>query len=231
MPDDHITPTDRYYSERVARSDDLLWQVGKTVNGEPVDRKQLQLIVGQIVSLLDLTPEDRVLDIGAGNGLLTNLVAPRCAQVTGLERNRALFEQALKHAAGNVSYVCQSLLEADWRTFGAGKAYLYEVVQHLSYPEVATFLHALTEALPAGGRVLLGGIPSETEKWHFYADAGRRACYLRALAAGTDVMGTWYHPDFFRVLAQDLGLSCRIEPQPEALYTAFYRFDCLLSKP
>lgn len=68
MPDDHITPTDRYYSERVARSDDLLWQVGKTVNGEPVDRKQLQLIVGQIVSLLDLTPEDRVLDIGAGNG-------------------------------------------------------------------------------------------------------------------------------------------------------------------
>lgn len=122
-------------------------------------------------------------------------------------------------------------MHADWQTFRAGKVYLYEVVQHLSYPEVANFLRALSKALPAGGRVLVGGIPSEIQKWHFYADADRRASYMRALAAGTDVMGTWYHPDFFRILAQDLGLDCSIEPQPGALYTASYRFDCLLSKP
>lgn len=224
--------TDEHYSNRVALSDDLLWQVGKTVNGSIVGTDQIELIVKRICSALDLKSGDRVLDVGSGNGLLTRLIAPHCKEVIGIERNSALCSKAIQLSAGpNISYLCQSLDELDFKSLNCNKVLLYEVVQHLDYCAIVKFLRSVFEELPDHGAVLLGGIPSELEKWTFYEGRSRREGYFRALAEGADVMGTWYHPEFFEYVAHDLQLSCKIMPQSSQLYTSYYRFDCLLEKP
>ncbi|WP_336366997.1 class I SAM-dependent methyltransferase [Marinobacter sp. C2H3] len=224
--------TDDYYSRRVRESRNPLWQVGKTVNGEPVSEAQIDLIVEQISTLLSLTPSDCVLDIGAGNGLLTRRVARRCRQVTGIERNADLVREAEASSAGErIAYICGSLMTQDWQRLAFSKVYLYEVAQHLSYSDMAAFLARLSVALPPGGRVLIGGVPNALEQWSFYGEGQRLRQYLAALADGADVMGTWFHPQFFNEVARSLGLVCRIHAQPEALYTQGYRFDCVLEKP
>ncbi|KEF31680.1 hypothetical protein D777_02029 [Marinobacter nitratireducens] len=215
----------------MTRSDDLLWQVGKTVNGNVVGEDQIELIIERICTALNLRADDRVLDVGAGNGLLTSIVAGRCARVTGVERNQALYERALRaNTCGNASYVCQSLSALDCSSLDFNKAFLYEVVQHLDFSETASFIESVFKQLPDSGAVFLGGIPSELQKWSFYGTDERRKQYFRGLAKGTDVMGTWYHPEFFGCLAEDLQLECQVLVQDSRLYTSSYRFDCLLKK-
>lgn len=90
---------DNYYTQRVSQSDDLLYQVGKTVQGKPVSERQIGLIVEGIVARLELSADDAVADLGCGNGLLTNFIASEVRTMLGVERNSSLYEQACRHVS------------------------------------------------------------------------------------------------------------------------------------
>lgn len=61
------------------------------------------------------------------------------------------------------------------------KAYCYELIQHLGYREAAAFISQLLAILPAGGKLLVGGIPDEQRKWDFYNTQARREGLAKAL--------------------------------------------------
>src|ERR1700750_1427456 len=56
---------------RTLPTDDLWGQVKRTVAGNPVDGSQIEMIVEAIRAGLQLTPDDNLLDIGCGNGVLS----------------------------------------------------------------------------------------------------------------------------------------------------------------
>ena len=62
---------------------------------------------GRLLQALGIGPADRVLEIGAGSGFLTWLLAQRAAHVTGIELRPALAERARTnleaHGAGNAT--------------------------------------------------------------------------------------------------------------------------------
>jgi 23S rRNA (uracil1939-C5)-methyltransferase len=58
-------------------------------------------MVRQALALLDLQPEDRVLDLFCGLGNFTLPMARRCAQVTGVEVDTAMLARARESAAAN----------------------------------------------------------------------------------------------------------------------------------
>ena len=66
-------------------------------------------IEGRLLQALGIEPGERVLQIGAGSGFLTWLLAQRAAHVIGIERNEALAERAranlAAHGAGNTTVV------------------------------------------------------------------------------------------------------------------------------
>ena len=66
-------------------------------------------IEGRLLQALRIEPGERVLQIGAGSGFLTWLLAQRAAHVIGIERNEALAERAranlAAHGAGNTTVV------------------------------------------------------------------------------------------------------------------------------
>ena len=132
---------ENYYTQRVSQSDNLLYQVGKTVDGEPVSAAQLDLITGAIRQGLQLSPDDALVDFGCGNGLLTNVIAPQVKSIVGVERNLALYEQACRYIRQpNASFVQADVLRADVSLLAFDKAYSYEVVQHFSYGELVAFV-------------------------------------------------------------------------------------------
>src|SRR5688572_21456179 len=51
-------------------------------------------MVASMTELLDLTPTDRVLEIGTGSGYQTAVLAELCAKVVTIERHSELHEQA-----------------------------------------------------------------------------------------------------------------------------------------
>jgi len=76
-------------------------------------------ILQRIVDALEPAPDDLVVEIGAGKGSLTELLAPRVAKVVALEKDRRLARNCGLRIAdcglGNVDVVFGDALRLDWR--------------------------------------------------------------------------------------------------------------------
>jgi acetyltransferase-like isoleucine patch superfamily enzyme/ubiquinone/menaquinone biosynthesis C-methylase UbiE len=101
-----------------------------------------------------LHAEDHVLDVGCGEGLITAMLAPRCARIVGCDYSREALRIA-RHAAPQIEFVYSNAtyLRFPERAFSA--VVLADVAEHLLPPQ---FRHALAEAtrvLVEGGRLLV----------------------------------------------------------------------------
>src|SRR6476620_8487387 len=87
----------RTYRETEIRSEnDLFFEVGKTVNQQPISAKALRLSIGLITKGLQLTNKDRLLELCCGNGLMTKHLASLLDQVCAVDSVERLTEHARK---------------------------------------------------------------------------------------------------------------------------------------
>ena len=207
--------------------DESLRQVGKTVMGQPVEPDHLDLIVDTIATGLELEPEDVVVDLGCGNGVVTERVGERVARVAGIDLSEPLLEVArAHHARSNCTYHVGDLAELGrFPVEGVTKAYGYEVLQHLSTEETRALLRALVEQLGDGLMFFAGSIPERTRLRAFYNTSERWAYYERRTAEGSEQIGHWWERDELVALCDEFGLTCTPCDQTAALYTSHYRFD------
>lgn len=220
----------QYYTSRVLQSDDLFWQVGKTVDGQPVGNKQLALIVDQIKNQLELQDTDHVIDFGCGNALITKEIVPFVEHITGIERNHALYQQACSYAdLPNLSLINADIMNEQSFDEQVNKGYCYEVIQHLTHKQLEQFLIKIKTIIPTGGLFFLGGIPDEERKWEFYDSVERKKSLSKGLfETGKDPVGTWFFSEYFHYLAKNIDIEVQVLNQSPNVYTSHYRFDCLL---
>jgi len=105
-------------SERPAALDYALPEFDLELGFGPVDFVQVneamnRLLVGRAVELLELGPDDRVLDLFCGLGNFTLALARRAAQATGVEGEAALVararDNALRNGLANASFQLANL--------------------------------------------------------------------------------------------------------------------------
>jgi len=72
-------------------------------------------IAEKITVFADLLPEDHILEIGPGKGILTKILVRRASQVTAVEKDDRLFDQLANVFAGqgNVTLIHEDILECD----------------------------------------------------------------------------------------------------------------------
>lgn len=238
-----------YWSEveplQSAQLEDALRQVGKTTMGVPIGVEHLALILKAIREALELSRQDHVVDLGCGNGLVSEGIASEVASVLGLDvsprlvadANRFRAHETLRFAVGDFT---DPALLADWPgTEEVGpvwKWYAYEVIQHLSAEELGLFLKTVASRVRSENsgpgeslRLFLGSIPDRARIRDFYDTPERWALYERNRAAGVEQIGTWWKQEDLQALAEASGFTCRILPQDPSLYTAHYRFHALLT--
>jgi SAM-dependent methyltransferase len=213
--------------------DTSLSQVGKTTLGKPVAPEQVQLIVDRIRDALMLTPSDRVVDLGCGNGLLTVRVANLVKAVQGFDISPSLIASAQEfHGAGNCSYLVSDIVGEAWVPQlppDVRKFYTYEVLQHLSTGEFTSLLTTLRRSRPEGFLLLAASVPDRSRLRAFYDTPERYALYERNVALGEEQIGHWWGRDELQEACSSLKLTCRFMEQDRKLYTAHYRFDVLIS--
>jgi SAM-dependent methyltransferase len=210
-------------------------QVGRTANGGvPTPEWEVDLVVEATVRTLRLGHRDRLLDLCCGNGYLTSRLGRFVHEVVGMDFSESLLSIARRfHGGENIAYRQGSALElgavlGDLPPFD--KVCIIESLHYFQPDQLAPILDALLGRTVEGATYFLSGVTDVDRKRNFYDTTERWREHERRQAAGTDIMGHWWHRDEIARTAEAVGLQCQFLPQQPGLSTAHYRFDVLICR-
>jgi len=78
---------------------DLLYQVGATVGGKPISARQFAALLDDCRSALQLRSSDALVDLCAGNGVITYELSGQVDCAIGVDFSQPYIENARKHKA------------------------------------------------------------------------------------------------------------------------------------
>jgi ubiquinone/menaquinone biosynthesis C-methylase UbiE len=90
----------------------LLFQVGKTVHGEVIDKLHFRILIEEIIDVLEINENDNILDLCCGNGVLTFELSRYAKYVLGIDFSKPFIENALKYKKNkNIDYLLSDVKE------------------------------------------------------------------------------------------------------------------------
>jgi len=127
-------------------------------------------IIPDVISKLNLQPEDNLLDIGCGPGTLLIPLSKVVEMVCGID-NEAVIQRIEKKYKdkGNITTISGNFLEIESQQLKLySKIVIYSVVHYLSsQDELFQFLLKALKLLKPGGRMLIADIPNLDKKTRF----------------------------------------------------------------
>src|ERR1051325_4969727 len=112
---------DNYRPREPENDGDLFFQVGKTVNREPIPHYVFRRLLERLVAQLDLSLADHLLDLCCGNGLVSYDLAAHVGRLTGIDFAENLIRAAQKwKSRDNVAYYVGDVTAPLSSLFGEG---------------------------------------------------------------------------------------------------------------
>ncbi|MCI5055372.1 methyltransferase domain-containing protein [Phaeodactylibacter sp.] len=205
--------------------------VGRTKFGDPVSAKAFSKEITFINKKLKVSDKENLLDLCAGNGLISDFFAPLVNQVTAVDISEVLLENFISRMP-NIEKICQDLNEFDFRKYHYHKVIWHFSIQHFSLSNSVQIIKKCLDNIQEGGVFYIGDVPDLDKKWQFYSLPEYRSFYFDKLINGQDHIGTWFQKSFFIHLLDYLGYKDRYEiiSKPEFHFNSGYRFDLLIWK-
>ena len=217
---------------RTLPPEDLWGQVRRHAQGRPVGEDQIGLMVDAIQASLGLSQDDILLDLGCGNGVLSDRLAPACAGLHGVDVAGALVSIASAYfgAPPRITFATADIADYVWQEPDPDrftKALFYGSFHHLTRYSAARTLETLTERFRNVRTVFIGNLPDLTP--------------AQAVPPGSDPA----EPDLFNplteigicrtaeqlvALARQSGWRAEITTMPPAFYAAHHRYDAKLTR-
>jgi 2-polyprenyl-3-methyl-5-hydroxy-6-metoxy-1,4-benzoquinol methylase len=156
----------------------------------PVPQQISEGVVAALIERVALTPMMRVLDFGAGTGLLSEKIAPRVAKLTAVDISESMLAKLVEKPALRecVEVVCQNLLE---QPLGRRFDLVVSAMAAHHVEDTAALLKTLHAHVAPGGTLALADLDSEDGTFHppgvegvFHAGFDREALVALLLAAG-----------------------------------------------
>jgi SAM-dependent methyltransferase len=214
-------------TQRVA-PDDLMGQVGRTVMRRPIAEDQIDLAALTIVNGLELGPEDILIDLCCGNGVVTERLAEHCASAFGVDYSGPLIEVARQRSSGRVRYfeaAAEDIAELGLPAVPA-KISLNQGAQHMSKASLDAVVQAISLHFDVD-RIMLTDIPDRARVFAFYDMPERRAEYIRRRRAGNEAIGTWWDKTELEAIFDAHGYEAISLDLKAERYACRYRFDLL----
>jgi SAM-dependent methyltransferase len=224
------------YRQKDAKTEsDLFFQVGKTINKQPVEKKVFELMITEIHKSLSIRQDDVLLDLCCGNGLLTFELSSLVNKVYAVDFSENLIDTAKKMKnKPNVQYFLGDIVEE-----------LLPILDNIEMPNKILMNVALAYFTPSDLKKILRNlntrinnytfliteVPNDDLKWNFYNTEERKKRYfaMRDLNDDSnDGLGRWWSPLEIEEICKELDLSVNIENQNPDLSN--YRMNILIKK-
>jgi cyclopropane fatty-acyl-phospholipid synthase-like methyltransferase len=232
MADKKINSSVYDYTVRAAScdKDDFWGQVRRTINGVAVPQEQIDMIVSAIDKNLNFQPDDALLDIGCGNGALTEYFFSKCSEVVGVDRSEYLINVAKKNFESLPKY---TFTQDDAVEFVSNtpnperftKVLCYGVFSFFSPEDAHQFLQVLAERFINVQIVFMGNIRDLDLAHKFFSENDKRGYDLRDY---TSTMGCWRTREEMTELVKSAGWDVKFHKMPKDFYAQEYYYDAVL---
>lgn len=220
----------KYYNERVnsLEKEDLLKQVGHSVNGKAISSKEFDKIMIDIKEVLNLSIDDNLIDLCCGNGVITREFVGSCDSIYGVDFSRELISIAKnnsctnneKYINCNIFDIYQHLCE----NVKFSKVLMYGSLQHFSPKSFSQLLILIKSLCDQEFTIFFGLVTDRKYKWQFYNTIRKRALYIYRRIMKIDVMGTWWDKEYINKVCEEMNLCCNFISVKAGNYGYPYRF-------
>ncbi len=213
------------------KSDDPHFQVGRTVGGVPIDAQNWEFHLGEIESALSLQPHDTLLDLCAGNGMISMPLSLKCKATTVVDISEALLQNIDVQEYPTIEVLVGDLRSIALPPQSFSKGLMYGALQYFNERETIGVFETIYNALMPRGEYLIGDIPDIDRLFQFYRKPEWVRVYFDSIKAGTPAVGHWFKQEVLMSLAHHVGFgSAKVIYQHPNLLNSHYRFDLLLTK-
>jgi len=214
---------------------DLFFQVGKTVNKEPVSEAVFNAAFEDIVNSLLIKPTDIVLEMCCGNGLVTFPLSQITKRIYAFDFVPHLIEAAKKFKQNDTIEYKVGDAKADFFNLFSlvqipNKYLMNDALGYFTPMELTQILTYIMENVPRFS-FYLTGIPNDALKWNFYNTDERKQTYLKGVEIGDESnngMGKWWKKAELLEIAEALDLKITLKNQIQDISN--YRMDVLFEK-
>lgn len=197
------------------------------VQRDGMSEEDLLKIEKHICLLLNLKPNDVLLDLCCGNGLLTNRFTPYCKSITGIDFSNELIKTANKvYQKKNLKFIEGDITNLSHLTNTKfDKILLYFSFQYFNSKQGFLVLSEMRKLLKPGGLILIGDIPDKAKFWRFYDTFLKRFFYFKQRLLSQPKMGKFWSKKEMENLAKHTKLKGNYLTQKQDLPNSSYRFD------
>jgi ubiquinone/menaquinone biosynthesis C-methylase UbiE len=215
------------YDERARRFENPL-DICEFYSGDrPCDEAWFRGACDLVADALELRPEDRVLEVGCGCGVLMSRLIERGGTFVGVDPAAAVLAKAASSVPRATFHQAsaESLPEADAQF---DKCYSYQVIHYFGdYEAAERAILEMRRVVKPGGRILLGQVPN-AEMHDLYQERRRARSFARDGRVAHSLRWLWYSPEFFMGLRDRFSEVevRRVEHEFDPIYR--YRMDVVL---
>ena len=204
------------------------------------EERLCKLVLEDIRDLLELKPEDKLIDIGCADGYLTQGLRSSVSSVTGIDRSSSLISLAKeRHKIEGLSFRVGDVLSLSFDDATFDKVCCYSMLQYVCKADLSRVLTELTRITKPDGHILLGDI-FDKSKEETFADVilsdsqisipGHLVYWLEWLSLKLLNPVTMYEREDFTSLAKSMGLDVQFHEQRKDFPYSAICYDVVLRK-
>ncbi|KAF0218753.1 MAG: hypothetical protein FD174_2536 [Geobacteraceae bacterium] len=218
-------------TSQILDNSDPQMQIGRTINKIPISEQNWELTLNFIENKLKIYKSDVILDLCAGNGLITLPISLKCKTVTAVDISEPLLTRIDTKKNKNVTCILEDVRKITFEAESFDKVILYFALQHFNDQDVIDILEKVYLWLKPGGLFYIGDIPDIDKFFVYYNTQERIDSFIHSVKTNTRAIGTWFNKVMLTYMASYAGYTkSEIVVQPTYMINYHYRFDILITK-
>ncbi len=226
-----------YFSGTPVTDDELLRQTANTIDRKPIPQQAIRKRARMIASILELSPNDELIDLCCGNGLTDFELSPFVKSIVGIDFAENLIDAALRlKQQPNICYRVGNVTEPLSLMIGEepmpNKFLMVSSLGYFQPRELDEILGNIIRHLRDRiFQFLIEGIPNVELQANFYNTPERVARHLeneRTRPDTNDGVGRWWRAEEIETICNSHRLSVHITNQ--AAGGINYRMDALIRR-